>query len=342
MTILNPINFGVTSELNFYEKRSIRTLNLMLLITLIGIILGVSTVLFIGDNYPKLFQIILFIFTLVSLAFNYFKKYLLANYSWVLIVNCAVLFSVNYYGAGTGSYIFYFPLFIGLALLHNPGIGVKHLYMYYAISILFLFSAIYFEFSFIHKPDFSKEVNLMLLKYNIGFSIFATALMVALLLHLINKQNDELITLLEFEKLSQRDTINSLKEKELLVAEIHHRVKNNLAVISSLINLQLSNTVNEEAILQMTNIRNRIISISKAHNLLYKSKDFAQVSIPEYVNELVNELKNSFSSSQNIQFKIDCKPITIDVSKAIPLGLVINECVTNSIKHDFNQNYKQE
>lgn len=340
MSFLNPVNFGVNKSRSFYENRSVKITNTMSIITIIGILLGISTSVFLGNDYPKTFQFIILLLTIFVLILNRSEKFAIANYLWVLVINSAVLFSVNYYGGETGAYVFYFPLFVGLGLLYNPGLPVFHIYIYYFISLVFLLSSVYLDLSFIPHPDFSPENIRLLYKYNISFSIFATGLMIAMMLYLINHQNKELITLLEFEKMSQRETITSLKEKELLVAEIHHRVKNNLTVICSLINLQLAKTENIEAIEQMSNIKNRILSISKAHNMLYKTKDFAKVNIEDYLKDLIDELKESFSHSGNISFELKISPVKLDVSKAVPLGLVINECVTNSLKHAFPAEYQ--
>ena len=127
----------------------------------------------------------------------------------------------------------------------------------------------------------------------------------------------------------------SLKEKNVLLMEIHHRVKNNLQIISSLLNLQSNYSSEEAAVEVLTSAKNRIHSMSLIYERLYKSKDLAHINFREYVNALVNTLLTSFGKKGQIGIEMNIDNIQFSVDKAIPCGLIINELVTNSIKHAF-------
>ena len=131
----------------------------------------------------------------------------------------------------------------------------------------------------------------------------------------------------------------NLKEKEILIKEIHHRVKNNLQIISSLLNLQNNYVTDPVTDAVLTECQNRVKAISYVHESLYTNEDFTNLKIGNYVEGLVNNLRYSFSSTVkkvNITYDIDDSFINLDY--AISLGLIINELVTNSFKYAFKDN----
>ena len=127
-----------------------------------------------------------------------------------------------------------------------------------------------------------------------------------------------------------------LKEKEVLLREIHHRVKNNMQVIQSLFGLQMRQVSDETVHKVFSEAQNRIMSMALVHEMLYKSKDLAKIDLNDYLNSLTKGLFQSFRvNSRKIGMEIDCKDLYLDINTAIPCGLVVNEIVTNSIKHAF-------
>jgi PAS domain S-box-containing protein len=137
-------------------------------------------------------------------------------------------------------------------------------------------------------------------------------------------------------KLTQEKIEASLKEKEILLSEIYHRVKNNMQIIISLLKLQ-SRHVNEEKYREMfKESQNRILSMSLVHEKLYQSKDLTQIDFNEYIRDLIKDLFQSYGANKgNLTLKIDVKTILLGIDYAIPCGLIINELVTNSLKHAF-------
>jgi PAS domain S-box-containing protein len=135
----------------------------------------------------------------------------------------------------------------------------------------------------------------------------------------------------------------SLDEKEVLLREIHHRVKNNLQIISSLLSLQSSYLKDEASKEVLKESQDRVKSMAMIHQKLYQSGNFEQIEMGEYIKYLVNGLFNSYGiDSGKIKLKTDLQKIYLDIDSAIPLGLIINEIVTNSIKHAFPGELKGE
>lgn len=126
---------------------------------------------------------------------------------------------------------------------------------------------------------------------------------------------------------------NSIREKETLLAEIHHRVKNNLAVVTGLMQLQAYDTDNTELIDRLNVNISRIKSIANIHEELYKSHDFSQVSLKKNIQDLVEGIKNV--GNHHIDFQLNLTPISLNINDALPFALIVNEVITNSIKHAF-------
>jgi two-component system, sensor histidine kinase PdtaS len=129
-----------------------------------------------------------------------------------------------------------------------------------------------------------------------------------------------------------------VKEKDWLVKEIHHRVKNNFHTVMGLLGTQSGYLKNEEAIFAVENSKHRINAMSLIHQKLYQSENLSAIGMPDYIHELVSYLRDSFGTGLGIRFEIQIEPIELDLSHAMPIGLILNEAITNSIKYAFINN----
>ncbi|MCD6065529.1 MAG: hypothetical protein K0S33_355 [Bacteroidetes bacterium] len=127
---------------------------------------------------------------------------------------------------------------------------------------------------------------------------------------------------------------NALEEKDFLLKEIHHRVKNNLQIISSLLNLQhgLAGEKNAEEILKIC--ESRIQSMAIIHEKLYQSENFKEISLKDYLDDFIEHLTQSLLlREKNIAVRVHCRDIKLDIDRLVPCSLVLNELITNSVKH---------
>ncbi len=144
-------------------------------------------------------------------------------------------------------------------------------------------------------------------------------------------------------KLTEARIQGALREKEVLLKEIHHRVKNNMQVVSSLLQLQAQYIEDEPTLALFEESQTRIHSMALIHEQLYQSENLDRIDLPIYVENLVANLYQSFGCGSNsIQFNLNVDPIFLNIETAIPCGLIINELVSNSLKYAFTQSLAGE
>jgi two-component sensor histidine kinase len=132
---------------------------------------------------------------------------------------------------------------------------------------------------------------------------------------------------------------SSEKEKEILIKEIHHRVKNNLQIISSLLNLQAQYIKDKDSLNAFHDSQNRVRAIALVHEKLYQTKNFAKIDFPDYVRDLVSNLVSTINPGvPDVHVGIDVEELYLSMDLAINLGLIITELVSNSLKHAFKNN----
>ena len=142
---------------------------------------------------------------------------------------------------------------------------------------------------------------------------------------------------------SNKMLTDSLSEKVVLLKEIHHRVKNNLQIISSLLSLQTRHITDKPTLEMFANSRNRIRAMASIHEKLYQSDDLAKVDFSHYLKGLADYLFQSYKiSQQDIRFHSEVENVALDLDHAIPCGLMINELISNSLKYAYPAGRKGE
>ncbi len=205
-------------------------------------------------------------------------------------------------------WVFYIILLLYLSVRINK----KQILIVGVFSIVFLF------LGFFLSPE-GIDYNFALYNRFVGTAVLSIIIWVAMRL----KSDNEKI-------------LEALKEKEVLIKETHHRIKNNLQLVTSLLNLQAFQTDDEQIHFHLNESKNRIKSISLIHEKLHSSKSLSDINIKEYITELIQELVKTYNTySVGIELKLDIENIEINSKTAINIGLIVNELCTNSLKYAF-------
>lgn len=332
-------------EIKIKERADKTTLGLMLVTIPIWFIWILFDYLFSPENLI-LFMSIRIVFGVYTAfcAWCLYKSKLRTDVSQYLLIfpplaTVSFMFNIvsenslfEYYLGGTLVLIVAF-LFLIVPLKRSVTIGL------FALLTIVLFRGIFPNNSFILQLQNGGFLYASVTLFGIGVSNVRYRRIIQEIKNeiLLEKANKKLE--LQKKELEEKNDLlsNSLKEKEFLLKEVHHRVKNNLQIITSLIKLQEDkvNVQNSTEILQ--HIQDRIRTMAIIHECLYKSGNFKNIHFREYVNELVNYYKDVYSLTENnISVSTDIADLSLETDKLIPCGLILNEAITNSIKHAFN------
>ena len=237
------------------------------------------------------------------------KNIVLNKNIFVAIVSVIIIFIFDTFTPkGHLDWVFYIILLLYLSIRINK----KQIIIVGIASIIFLF------LGFFLSPE-GIDFNFALYNRFVGSAILSIIIWVSMRLKSDN------------EKISE-----ALKEREVLIKETHHRIKNNLQLVISLLNLQTMQTDDEQIHFHLNESKNRIKSISLIHEKLHESKSLSDVNMKDYITDLIEELVKTYNTySVNIELKVDIENFELDSKTAINLGLIVNELCTNSLKYAF-------
>lgn len=335
------INNGVTGQTDNFIVREMRLVNFFSYVILISLVFGLTNTFFISGKFPELAAILLFVTSIFSLIFNFYKKNNVAAFFLLVPVNINLFFLNQHYSENVGNYMYYFLVIYFIAVLNNPNKKPTRTIVFFIITFASFLGSKLIKIPSLRFAEITPEEEKILLFYN-QFLCFSIGIIIVFqAVRLINRQNVETLKLLEKEKEAQKTINASLLEKEVLLAEIQHRVKNNLAIIASLVRLQAEKATDKKSIELFEDTKNRVISMSMVHDKLYNKKDLSHIDLSSYLSDLVSELSKSYSSlATEITVEKNLSPIQIELTRAVPIGLIVNEAFTNSLKHAFNETIK--
>ncbi len=171
----------------------------------------------------------------------------------------------------------------------------------------------------------------------IGLLVLSIISGLLFVLYRLYRKNKESNLLLSFQNKVMN---NTLGENKILLKEIHHRVKNNLQVISSLLSLQERKVDDENTKEALKSSKTRVETMSILHQSLYQNEEYKMISAPQYFDKLINNLINTYDISENLETKVKIADLKFDIEALIPLGLIANELICNSLKHGIGENSK--
>ena len=185
----------------------------------------------------------------------------------------------------------------------------------------------------------NKEIQQQKLHNNriiLGFISFALLSLIVITYFIIKNHRRQKHTL-KIMQLHRHEISKRNSEKTALLQEIHHRVKNNLQTINSLLNLQSKDIADPEIKLKFKETQKRVVSIATLHDSLYKSDNLSKIEVQDHLNRLLSDLIDTYSVETNIKLDMEVAPVYMDAKTLLPLGLIINEIVVNSLKYAFKE-----
>ncbi len=340
-----PINFHIQSE----QGRNY-AINRFCYITAVMASVYVPILFLIGLNLHALVMISVSLAFFCCAVLNKKAYHDFARAGIVVSTNFAVFYFSVLLGFKGGVHLFLFTSPLIAYLLYDFDQRKKILLAFSIYVLTFLVIFIIHWFDLIKHIDLSENTQSVFYVLNFSFSIILCFILIfyfafnnsayTKMLVSTNKTLEEKQEQLQQEikdkNKAQEELLRALKEKEILLQEIHHRVKNNLAVISGLVELQNFYIKDEKASAILKESRNRIKSIAVLHEKFYETKNLDKIEIRAYVDELIYFIQLSFSN-QNKEIKIHTQIdfVEFSLADALPFSLLLNELITNSYKHAF-------
>lgn len=279
----------------------------------------------------------------LSLIYFHFKKtfYFFAYSQLALVLVLPYLVQLSLGGIAASGFVMIWGILspIGCILFLRAKSSIIWFSAYLTLTVLFVYfdDTIALHFNKALQPWISK----MFLSLNIVVSSTITFLSILYYLNAKTQEEKKNIDLLSDAQMTKNEIESqnillekSIQERDILLKEIHHRVKNNLQVITSLLSLQANYITEEKTKALLRYSQYRIRSMALIHEMLYHSKDLSKIQYDEYLTLLTQHLISSMKGSHNhVNVKIDAPSVFLNIDTAIPLGLMINEIITNSLKY---------
>lgn len=324
---LNKIlNVGIKPDYQIWEIHLTRKLNSIALITFFNMI---SAILFleISGHTPFVIDCVFgAIAACLVLVVNSLKNYVWATY-WFFGYGFWFFIPINL-KMGLDSFIilFYFPVIISMVQVLGRKEMFKHLIVLCGVCLL---SIVVIMVGFklqLYKVYLSDQATGNLRIFHILLCFITTL---------------GFVTVMLAESQSQEKLINKmLVEKEILLAEVFHRVKNNMNIVTSLLNLKKNMSDSDEVKVALEECRGRVFSMALVHDNIFNKNNITGLNFKDYVNNLVNEIANAFGEDKNVEITLETDDVNLELSYAIPCGLILNELVTNSFKYAQTESEK--
>ncbi|MBP8033257.1 MAG: sensor histidine kinase [Bacteroidia bacterium] len=289
-----------------------------------------------GDLFSALLIEGLVVVCLIGFYLNKLKFHRFAISFLFTNVSLAIFYFDSYSGILSGTYLYHFPLILAIAFIFDMREDKKAMLFHFLLIISFLTINVFSNYSLFRSEFLTDDKRSQMFMFNLLFSASSVGFFVYLMIQNNLQESYFLIQRIEDRKQSEKAIKEALSEKNLLIAELHHRVKNNLAIISGLFSLKINDDLHEDAKNVLLESRNRVRSMALIHNRLYKSDNLTDVNFNEYIEELISEITSSYPAiSDTITVKTDISSVSLNVNAAIPCGLILNELLTNCYKHAF-------
>lgn len=316
--ISNNLGLKWPDTTHAWQKNLVRKVNFLSLIGSFNVVASLIVFNILGFHLLNLPLFVVLGLAVVVFLLNYGGKFIFASY---------LFFAIGIYLLGAATIamqlesnvlMYFFPLTLSIVQIYGRKELFKHLviwgFIYFlTISFLVILGPNYYPI----KID---PVQMNSLKIFNGLFAFFCGLMQITVITWLNIRQEEEIR-------------NVVEEKRLLLAELYHRVKNNLNIVTSLINIKKNNSDSQEVIDALEDCRGRVYSMALVHQQMYSGSKVGNLNMMDYLVELIRNVEHAFGGDADVVLEVDSNELILPISKAVPIGLIMNELITNSYKH---------
>lgn len=329
-----------------YDDKLVKRITLInqynIIATIIFLLSGINNYI-LGDTFSFL---LIEGFTLLCIAgfvMNYLHMHTFAVSFLFTVISFAIFYFDSYSGILSGTYLYHFPIILAIAFVFDVKKDRLRMLFHFLLILTFIAINLVTHYSLFKSNFLTDDKRYQMFAFNLLFSAATVGFFIYLTVKNSQKESELYQQRLTEREAAEKAITQALAEKDILLTELHHRVKNNLAIISGLFNLKLNTATHEDARSVLIESRNRVRSMALIHNRLYNSNDFSQVDFGNYVKELVKEIQASYPEmSANIKVETNLSGIYLNMTVAVPCGLILNELLTNCYKHAFSDKKEGE
>lgn len=301
-----------------WEKNLVRKVNFLSLIGSFNVVASLIVFNLIGFKFLNLHFFIVLGLAAIVLLLNYWSKFILSSYLFFAIGIYLLGVATIYMQLESNVLMYFFPLTLSIVQIYGRRESFKHLIVwcviyFLTISFLVILGSKYY-------PIQISSVQMHTLKiFNALFAFFCGLMQITVITWLNIRQEEQIRHVIE--------------EKRLLLAELYHRVKNNLSIVTSLINIKKNNSNSQEVMDALEDCRGRVYSMALVHQQMYSGSKVGNLNMLDYLVELIRNVEHAFGSDADVVLEVDSNELILPISKAVPIGLIMNELITNSYKH---------
>lgn len=334
-------NIGILSEMPEKEVKRLTLINQYTVMAFIIYLFNAITNVILGFMWEGILLAILASIFIFALFLNKLHKHRTSLLMLCIFISLTIFYFGSRAGVQSGDYLYYFPLILGISFIFDyESDRLLVMFLFGLIIVLVTINTFVYPYFSSDNLEFVKSRQRM---FMVNLPLSAAAL--GYFIHL-TMQNNKVISQLYEERLKQKEESEqvikkTLAEKEVLLAELHHRVKNNLAVIVGYFNLKLNGIENEQARTILLESKNHVNSMALIHNRLYKTGNFSEINFTTYFKDLLSEIRESYPSMANsVVVNTQIENVKLNLNTAIPCALIINELLNNCYKHAFKATQK--
>jgi len=316
---------------NKFGRTTVLTLDVLYTLSVITFLFSICCFLYLDITGTVFYTLFAYsIFNTLNILLFFKHKKILRTYVISSYIAYVTVLIISYYSGGINS-----PAISFLVLLIFFGYLIKKVYGNVLLMLVTLSVVAFYLINILgHEVvnEITKDNNA---EFNLVFLLFLIIILGGVFGRMMNKTN---------HKISQakKEIIRKNDEKTVMLKEIHHRVKNNLQVVNSLLRIQSRGIVNENVKMMFKVAQSRVIAMARLHEKIYNTKDLKNIDVGEHFKLLISDLISSNNIDKDISSKLSIETINMSIDTLLPLSLIINELVSNSLKHAFNNMEKGE